>query len=113
MKKLTLLAIIIVITLAGCGGESIDRDDANTAVIAILKGDVETANQYVCPDQQLDPTEATPPEDLEEDLDIRSACQPGDDTVTCLVEITRDGETSSGILEFEVEDGKLCTVLQN
>jgi hypothetical protein len=90
---------------------SLTARDAEAALQAAFSGDIELANEYVCPAEQIDPTEGV---GFPSDLVVNDvSCQRLGDVMNCTYSITSDalGGDLEDELNFEIVDELLCTTL--
>lgn len=79
-------------------------EEAEFALRAAFAGDFADANQYLCPDEQLDDDDSTIGEIVIDEL----SCAPQGVDMVCDVTLSVEGDTFEQTVTFEVEDGKLC-----
>lgn len=85
--------------------------EAVFAIEAAFNGDIETANQYICPDEQILPEEAEALPPNMETLITIEGCTANGDRMHCEITFTFEGmeiENSFMPFDFSIVDGKLC-----
>ena len=89
--------------------DSLTARDAETAIRAAFTGDIDTANQYVCPAEQLDSSEDV---GFPDDLEINEiSCQRLGGVMNCTYSISSEETgTLEEELNFDIVDELLCTV---
>jgi hypothetical protein len=91
---------------------SLTARDAEAALQAAFSGDIELANEYVCPAEQIDPTEGV---GFPSDLVVNElSCQRLGDVMNCTYSSTSDalGGDLEDELNFEIVDELLCETIE-
>jgi hypothetical protein len=95
------------------GDLGISSEDAEAALFALLQGDAQTANQFICPEQQTDPSQITN-QPLPDNMSVGVTCEPEGDLMRCDLSVVIEIEGIDSpievaeVLRLPVVNGQLC-----
>lgn len=108
-SALLIIALLVPLMLAACGGGGPDADDVESALRkAFEEGDTSDLNELVCEEDRAEEDDgfAAPGE-----VEVSNVeCDVDDDSFSCDIELSAEGQSLQMTISGDVVDDELCNI---